>query len=74
MGIFNLVIPEERKDKATGEIKTYWHRVGSAFPHREGEGFNVVIPEGMSITGRVLMLPRGAKEPESVASAFNEGE
>lgn len=74
MTIYNLLIPEERTTKGTGEVKTFWHRVGSAFPHKQGEGFNLVIPEGMSITGKVIMLPREAKEPDSAAEAFNEGE
>lgn len=72
MTIFNLLIPEERTDKASGEVKTFWHRVGSAFPHKQGEGFNLVIPDGVSITGKVVVLPREAKEPESAASAFND--
>lgn len=71
MAIYNLVIPEERTDKQSGEVKTYWHRVGSAFPHEKGKGFSLVIPEGVSISGRVLMLERGQKEPESAAEAFN---
>lgn len=74
MTIFNLVIPEERTDKASGEVKTFWHRVGTAFPQKNGSGFNIVIPEGVSISGRVLMLERTAKEPESAAEAFNDGE
>lgn len=72
MAIFNLLIPEERTDKASGEVKTFWHRAGTAFPHKKGEGFNLVIPEGMSISGRVLMMERTAKEPDSAASAFND--
>lgn len=72
MTIYNLLIPEERKDKATGEVKTFWHRAGSAFPQNNGNGFNLVIPEGLSISGRVLMMERTAKEPESAASAFND--
>lgn len=74
MTIFNLLIAEERKDKGTGEVKTFWHRVGSAFSHKQGEGFNLVIPDGMSISGKVIMLPRSAKEPDSAAEAFNDGE
>lgn len=72
MTIFNLLIPEERTDKKSGEVKAFWHRVGTAFPHQKGEGFNLVIPEGVSITGKVIMLPREAKEPDSAAEAFNE--
>lgn len=71
MTIYNLVIPEERTDKQSGEVKTYWHRVGTAFTQKSGKGFNIVIPEGVSISGRVLMLERGASEPESAAEAFN---
>lgn len=73
MGVYNLVIPEERKNKTTGEVKTYWHRVGTAFKN-QGESFSLVIPEGVSISGRVLMMERTAKEPDSAAEAFNEGE
>lgn len=72
MTIFNLLIPEERTDKNSGEVKAFWHRVGTAFPHKKGEGFNLVIPEGMSISGKVIMLPREAKEPDSAAEAFND--
>ena len=74
MTIYNLVIPEERKDKETNEVKTYWHRVGTAFSQKNGNGFNLVIPEGMSITGRVLMLERNAKEPESVAEVLEDAQ
>ena len=74
MTIYNLVIPEERKDKETNEVKTYWHRVGTAFSQKIGNGFNLIIPEGMSITGRVLMLERNAKEPDSVAEVFGEAQ
>lgn len=58
MDVYNLLIPEEYDDKATGEVKTQWHRVGKAFEQEKGEGFDIVIPEGISITGRVKMLPR----------------
>jgi hypothetical protein len=45
MTIYNLVIPEERTDKETNEVKTYWHRVGTAFSQKSGNGFNLIIPE-----------------------------
>ena len=72
MSIFNLLIPEERTNKQSGEVKTYWHNVGTAF-QKKNKGFDLVIPQGVSISGRVLMLPRDEKEPESAASAFNDG-
>lgn len=72
MTIFNLVIPEEYTDKKSGEIKTMWHRVGSAFSHKSEKGFNLIIPDGISLSGKVTMLERGAKEPDSAAEAFDE--
>lgn len=72
MKIFDLVLPEERTDKQSGEVSTYWHSVGTAFENKRG--FSLVIPEGVAITGRVLMFPRDEKKPDSAADAFNEGE
>lgn len=64
MNVYNLLIPEEYNDKSTGEIKTQWHRVGKAFSQEKGEGFDLVIPSGVSITGRVKMLPRDRSDGE----------
>ena len=72
MTFFNLVIPEEYTKKDTGEVKTQWHRVGKAFSHESGKGFTLSIPEGVAITGKVLMLERNAQEPDSAAEAFDE--
>jgi hypothetical protein len=32
----------------------FWYRVGSVFPHRNGNGFDLVLPEGISVSGRVV--------------------
>ena len=72
--IYNLLKPDEYTDKASGEVKTKWHEIGTAFPHKSGKGFNLVIPTGISISGRVMMLERNQKAPDSAAEAFNEGE
>jgi hypothetical protein len=73
--IYNLLIPEKRAN-ANGEEKTYWHKVGTVFPHRKGEGFNVIIPEGLAVSGRLLILPRKGRDdvqPDGTAvSEFNE--
>ena len=66
---YNLSIPEERKDKETGEVKTIWHRVGSGF-EQKGGGVALVIPPGVSISGRVLMFERDKAEPASATEAF----
>lgn len=37
--------------------KPRWVRVGSVFAHKNGEGFDVVLPEGVAVYGRVVCLP-----------------
>ena len=34
--------------------KSYWHPVGSVWPHKSGKGFDLVIPEGISVSGRIV--------------------
>jgi CHC2 zinc finger len=33
----------------------FWHRAGSAWPHKDGKGLNMQIPTGMSLSGRVVL-------------------
>jgi hypothetical protein len=47
--------------KANGEEKAHWHRVGTAFPQKTGEGFNLVIPAGVSVSGSIVLLPKKEK-------------
>jgi hypothetical protein len=39
--------------KKRGE-KGFWHQVGVVFPHKTGTGFDVVLHEGISVSGRVV--------------------
>jgi hypothetical protein len=41
--------PKEGTDR-----KAIWHRVGAVWPHRNGEGFDLVIPAGLSVSGRIV--------------------
>lgn len=34
--------------------KAFWTRVGSVWPHKNGKGFDLVIPEGISLSGRIV--------------------
>ena len=40
-----------------GEERTSYTRVGAAFPHRKGCGFNIEITEGISVGGQLVALP-----------------
>ncbi len=38
--------------------KLRWHEVGVVWPHKNGQGFDVVIHEGMSIYGKIICVER----------------
>ena len=44
--------------------KAVWHRVGSVWPHTNGNGFDLVIPGGLSVGGRIVCI-----EPKEPAEA-----
>lgn len=37
-----------------GERRSRWHRVGTVWPHKDGVGFDIVITDGISVSGRVV--------------------
>ena len=37
-----------------GGEKPVWFKVGSVFAHKNGEGFDIVVPRGISVTGRIV--------------------
>ena len=45
-----------------GEEKTSYTRVGAAFPHRKGAGFNIEITEGISVSGQLVAFPPQPRE------------
>ena len=39
-----------------GEDKDpFWHRVGSAWPSKDGKGLQIQLPPGLSVAGRVVL-------------------
>jgi hypothetical protein len=36
------------------ERKAQWHEVGAIWPHKNGTGFNLIIPSGVSVAGRIV--------------------
>jgi hypothetical protein len=35
--------------------RSYWTKVGVAFQHDDGKGFNLVITPGISVSGRLVL-------------------
>jgi len=46
-----------------GEEKSYWHEVGAVWPHKTGKGFDIVIYDGLSVSGRIVCVEPRDKEP-----------
>lgn len=44
-----VIEPKEGSDR-----KSQWHPVGAIWPHKNGKGFDLVIPQGISVTGRIV--------------------
>jgi hypothetical protein len=53
--------PEEGSER-----KPFWRPVGTVWPHKNGNGFDVVIAEQISVTGRIVCTER-KDAPESTA-------
>lgn len=48
------------EDRAEGEPtddsnKPFWTRVGSAWPHKDGKGLNIVLASGVAVSGRLVL-------------------
>lgn len=46
------LIPETEPDK-----KAHWIEVGAVWPHGKGGGFDLVLPPGLAVSGRVVCTP-----------------
>jgi len=44
-----VVEPKEGSDR-----KAQWHKIGAIWPHKNGKGFDLVIPAGLSVSGRIV--------------------
>jgi hypothetical protein len=51
--------------KDGSDRKAQWHEIGAVGPHKNGEGFDIVIPAGLAVTGRIVCTRRKEKEPSA---------
>lgn len=52
---FNAYVTQEAE--INGEAKTFWHKVGVVWPHKNKEGFSLHIIPGVSVSGKIVLLP-----------------
>ena len=50
-----VIEPKEGTDR-----KAQWHEVGAIWAHKNGTGFALVIPAGISVSGRIVCTARKA--------------
>jgi hypothetical protein len=55
--------------KEGGDQKAMWREVGAVWPHKNGKGFDVVLFEQLSVSGRIVCTERKEKP-----AAENPGE
>ena len=53
-----VIDPKEGSDS-----KAQWIEVGAVWPHKNGSGFDLVIPPGISLSGRIV-----CREPQPAES------
>ena len=45
--------------------KTYWTKVGAAWPHKDGKGLTVSISPGIAVNGRIVLREWTEEQPQS---------
>jgi len=69
--IYNVIVPEEY-ESSNGEVKTQYHRVGTAFENKKG--FSCTLPPGIGLTGKFLLFERTDRSDKAADDgASNEG-
>jgi len=50
------------KAKEGPDQKSFWHEIGVIWPHSKGKGFDLVIHDGISVSGRIVCTEPKEKE------------
>ncbi|MBW3099268.1 hypothetical protein [Pseudohoeflea coraliihabitans] len=59
------VLKVEEYTTDNGEVKPRFHRVGVAFDNQDGDGQTIIIPEGISVSGRIVTKARKEREADA---------
>ena len=55
--------PKEGTDR-----KAQWREIGAVWPHKNGTGFDLVVYDQISVSGRIVCTERKDKAPEPTAT------
>jgi hypothetical protein len=60
---FDAFQVQETEDKTSDDKRSYWTKIGVAFPHNDRKGFNVVL-HALPLDGKIVLRLHEAKPPE----------
>jgi hypothetical protein len=63
-----LTAYQVREFEQNGETKSDWTRIGVAFPHEDGKGFNVLL-HALPVDGKIVMRVFEPKPDDNAPSA-----
>jgi len=49
--------------------KAKWREVGAVWPHKNGAGFDLVLVDQISVSGRIVCTPRKNRDGDDVGDA-----
>jgi hypothetical protein len=56
-----------KKAEDDPEGKGFWREIGAVWPHKNGIGFDLVIADQLSVSGRIVCTERKEKAAEPIA-------
>lgn len=51
------------EDKGEGQ-KAFWREVAPVWQHKNGNGYDMIIPAGIALTGRIVIMENNPERPE----------
>ena len=63
----------EDRDGNGSDNDAFWTRVGSAWPNKDGKGYNIVIAPGIAVSGRLVLREYTVEDEKKEEEAKTKG-
>ncbi len=60
-----LYIVEDRGGEPGSEQNAFWHRVGAAWPQKDGKGLSIQLIPGVAVSGRLVLREYTVEQEEA---------
>jgi hypothetical protein len=58
------VVNQVKDPAKPNNFTSYWREVGAVWPHKNGNGFDITIYDGLAVSGRIVCTePKPKEEP-----------